>query len=310
MRTRWVWTTIALAACTSKTAGCSACIGRGAVSEGADDACTEWATHSCNRLELCAPVTIQIDYGGVASCIARSKTACSSVLQARGTGATPSTLRACAQAYDSASCDEVVVGKPPEVCNVAGALSPGTACFDNSQCAGPKAYCRMAADELCGMCAALGPPGAACDSARDCQYGLVCFFTCMAPVAKGAPCDGMTRQCPETLVCYNYTCVSPGQTGEPCDPQADNCDHDHGLFCDAKQKRCSRFEVADVGAVCGVGTVCKAGTCVADEATQTSVCVANATDGSSCDAKRGPACTAPARCADGTCQQLNATACK
>jgi hypothetical protein len=309
MRTRWIWTAVALAACTGRTTGCSACIGHGAVSAGADEACTDWATRSCNRLTFCAPVSVQSDYGAVATCIARNKTACVLALQAPGTRADANTIRTCAQAYDSASCDDVVVAKPPEQCNVPGALPAGAACFDNGQCAGQGAYCRRAPDQMCGVCATLGPPGAACDSARDCQYGLVCFFTCTVPVAKGGACDGMKRQCAETLVCFNYVCVAPAEAGEPCEPQADNCDHDHGVFCDVEQKRCAGFAVAEPGAICGIGTVCRAGTCMADEATQTSKCVANATDGSRCDSKLGPACTAPARCIDGTCQQPIASAC-
>lgn len=299
MRAHWVWATIALAACSSR-ASC----GHRAASASAEQACTDWATRYCDRLTFCAPVSVQIDYGDVTQCIARSKPVCAAALKARGTGANPSNLATCAQAYASASCDDVVVAKPPEACNVAGSRASGTACGDDAQCSGPSGYCRIAADQNCGTCATLGPIGAACDSARDCQYGLVCFFTCMAPVAQGAACDGMTRQCPETLVCFNYTCSAHAQRGETCDPHADNCDRDHGLFCHPLEKVCSPYAMADVGGPCGTGTICKAGSCA------TSTCVANAADGASCDARFGPVCSAPARCVNGHCQVPDPSDCQ
>jgi hypothetical protein len=305
------WAAIALAACW----GPSPCSGTrrghtGASGSGsADEACTDWASHYCSRLEYCAPLSAEIAYGDVARCIARNKLVCFSALSANGSGETPNSLKTCAQAYDSAGCEDVVVAKPPESCRVAGSLRTGDSCGDDSQCSGANGYCRMNSDQTCGTCSELGASGAGCESARDCAYGLVCYFTCMLPVAPGGSCDGMTRQCPETLVCFNYTCKSPGQPGAPCDPRADDCDRDHALFCDPQARVCSHYAVAEVGAPCGPGTICKAANCVYSGEGQQSTCVANAIDGASCNPVAGPFCMAPARCVDGVCKVPDASMC-
>ena len=306
MRARWVLMVVALAACATR----GTCSGeRNTSAELDNEACEDWATHFCKRLEFCAPVSVSIDYGDVETCVARNKPACASALRGRGTGANPTTVKACALAYDSANCDDVVVGKPPQACHVAGALGGGAACGDGSQCSGPNAYCRIAPNETCGVCAPLGDVGAGCDSARDCGYALVCYFSCLRPVAKGEACDGMLKQCPETLVCLNYRCVAPAQRGAPCEPNGDHCDHDHGLFCDSEEKVCVPYSVASVGAACGPGTICKRGACIPDDSTAASRCVASAPDGANCDAVRGPPCSAPAKCVRGKCQAPQASTC-
>jgi hypothetical protein len=275
-----------------------------------EQACTDWATRYCKRLALCAPLSVEIAYGEVAHCVERNRPVCVSALGASGTGQTPSRLESCAQAYDSAPCEDVVVGKPPLSCNVPGSLAAGEACGDNAQCSGANGYCRMANDETCGRCSVLGAAGAGCFSDRDCEYGLVCYFTCMPPVAPGAACDGMTRQCPATLVCFNYMCSTPAPADAPCDPRADNCDRDHGLFCDPQTKSCLHYTVADAGAACGTGTACGAGSCTTDPETQKATCVANAADGTSCDAASGPFCSAPARCVDTRCMLPDPSSCR
>jgi hypothetical protein len=306
---RWVLAVVALAACASPGRCSRSCGERNASKALGDEACAQWATHYCKRLESCAPISVSIDYGNVEDCIARNRPVCASALQAQATGATASTMTSCALAYDSASCDDVVVGKTPQACHAPGLLGAGAPCGDGSQCAGPQAYCRIAADETCGACAPLGDVGAACDSARDCRYGLVCYFSCLRPVPKGDTCDGMLRQCPETLVCLNYRCVDPAPRDAPCAPNADHCDHDRGLFCDPEEKVCSPYAVADVGAACGAGTICKRGACVPDETTAVSRCVASVPDGASCDAIHGPTCLAPSKCVSGQCRAPRATTC-
>jgi hypothetical protein len=300
---------VALAACATPSPCSRSCGAHNAAKVPAGEACADWAAHYCKRLEACAPISVSIDYGDVETCILRNKPVCVSALQARGTGASPSTLSSCALAYDSARCDDVVVGKPPEACHAPGLLGAGASCGDSSQCAGPHAYCRMAAEETCGVCAPLGDLGAGCDSARDCEYGLVCYFTCLRPVAKGDTCDGMLQQCPETLVCLNYKCVVPAGRDSPCEPNADHCDHDHGLFCDPEEKVCVPYAVADEGAECGTGIVCKHGACIPDETTGVSRCIANIPDGASCSAPRGAPCAAPARCVNARCRTPSAATC-
>ncbi len=303
-RVRWAWVVIGLAACSAR----SPC-GGSSDKAAADKACTDWATHYCNRLESCAPLSLQIGYGELAECIDRNKPVCSSVLRAEGTGQTPSRMASCAQAYDTTGCEEVVVAKPPSACAVPGSLPVGAPCGDDSQCPGPNGYCRMASDDTCGTCAELGPVGAGCYSDRDCDHGLVCYFTCMAPVAAGAACDGITRQCPATMICRDYACVAPGASGAPCNPRADTCDRDRGLFCDPQVRRCSPYALAAAGAPCGTGTTCRAGSCATDPATQKSTCMANAADGADCDPTAGPFCTGPARCVNGTCKVPDAARC-
>jgi hypothetical protein len=313
MRAQWAWALLTLAACSGKSA-CGAPGTRPAAPAGADEACAVWAAHSCGRLEACAPLSVQVAYGDVGRCMARNRPSCVSALRASGTGDDPAGVEACARAYDTASCDDVVVGRPPEACKRAGARPPGAACGDDAQCAGPHAHCRMGDDEACGTCAALGPADAACDSDKDCAYGLVCYFTCMPPVTLGAACDGMTRQCPQTLVCYDYVCAAPAAVGTPCNPQADACDRDHGLFCDPRTRVCGRYAVADIGAPCGPATICKGGSCEtasgpSDGPGLPSICTAHASDGARCDPASGSPCAPPARCIRGACQLPDPAAC-
>jgi hypothetical protein len=300
-----------LVACANR----SSCSGRGGASNATGPelaACTAWATHYCDRLAACAPVSLAVDYGDEASCVDRGRPACLSALRAPSTGATPSTVTACAQAYETASCEDVVVGRPPPACRVAGSLPTGAACGDDWQCAAANGagHCKMAPDEGCGTCAVLGGPRDSCDSDRDCQYGLVCYFTCMAPVAAGEACDGMTRQCQQTLICLDYMCSRPYQAGAACSARADPCDRDHGLYCDPEKKVCSPYAAAEVGAPCGSGILCRASTCMTDDPTETARCVAAADDGARCDPQNGRPCRAPARCQDGVCRALDPSRCR
>jgi hypothetical protein len=240
----------------------AACSGPGSVSNsavGADQACADWAMHYCTRIEFCEPFRLQTVYGDVTRCAARSKPLCLSRLKANGTGAAPGSVATCAQAYDSLTCGDVFIGKPPEACNVPGSLSAGAPCGDNSQCGGKNGYCNVASGQTCGACATLGPAGANCDSDRDCQYGLVCLLTCMVPVAQGAACDISTHVCPETLACVNSVCSPPTPLGSACSPNADNCDGARGQFCDRPTGVCSQFSIAGIGAPCGNGAACGGG---------------------------------------------------
>jgi hypothetical protein len=327
-----------VAAACSQRGGCAAATRASAPDARAEEACATWASHHCRRLEACAPVSLAAGYGDLAACVSRQTDVCRSALQAPGTGATPATVEACARAYDTASCEEIDVGRAPPGCATSGSLQAGAACGDDSQCAGAddpaprpggglaadtggaaeaaaargsrRRYCQMAADEACGTCAAVGGAGDACDSDRDCEHGLVCYFTCLEPVAEGQPCDGMTRQCAQTLVCLDYRCVRPGAEGAPCTPRADSCDHDEGLFCDLESAKCAHYLVAAPGSPCGAGTLCRAGSCPPGDGTQTSRCVANAADGARCDAADGPFCTPPARCVDGQCVPPRPAGCR
>ena len=306
LRTRWQWVALAFVACS----GQNLCRGSKGSPANVESVCLQWATHFCARLESCAPLSIQVAYGDEGQCVARNRPQCEAALRAPGTGQTAPGMESCARAYESASCDEVVVGKPPAPCAAPGSLPLGAPCGDDSQCAGTGTHCRIADRDRCGICAMRGPVGAACDSDRDCEYGLVCYFTCMQPVTLDAPCDGMTRQCPSTLICLDYKCVATGQVGAACKPRADHCDHDHGLYCDSQTQVCARYAVADRGAACGSGTICKAGSCTEDEKTHAWSCVGYADDGSRCDAVSGPHCAAPARCIDGICLTQDPSACR
>jgi hypothetical protein len=303
---KWAAVVVALASCSAR----HGCLGRAA--GGAQAACSRWANAYCGRLATCAPVSIEAEYGDLPVCVQRNEAGCLAALDAKGTGETAASLDACARSYPSATCEDVVVGRPPRECRVSGALPARTPCAVDAQCSSVKgpSYCRVAADERCGQCATLGGVGDGCDSDRDCQEGLVCYFTCMAPVSAGQPCDGMTRQCPQTLVCYDYQCVEPGRLGDACQPRADRCDHDHGFFCDPQTSRCADYKTAGPGAACGAGVLCRGGSCVGGDEGEPSRCVANAADGAACDPVRGPSCTAPARCVANVCRQPDATACR
>ncbi len=307
MRAEWAWALIALGACSGK-GGCAHGGGE-SLPAGFTEACDAWAARYCARLATCAPTSVEVDYGDVGRCISRNRPACASALVAPGNGRTPESLLRCARSYDAASCDDVVVGRPPEACRVPGHLPAGAACGDDAQCAGAASHCRLAGDEVCGTCAPLGEAGSDCDSDRDCASGLVCYFTCMPPVALGEACDGMTRQCPQTLVCFDYVCSASASLGAPCEPRADRCDHDHEMFCDPIARACVHYVAVDPGSACGAGTVCRGGSCSPEGTGDKSTCVANAKDGAPCDASLGPSCTAPARCVAGFCKMPDAAKC-
>jgi hypothetical protein len=110
------------------------------------------------------------------------------------------------------------------------------------------------------------------------------------------------------------TCQAQGQkVGASCDPShetAADCDSTLELYCDAVKANktfhtCLQAAKAGPGKPCGTvngvytqctgASVCEKLASTGDAGT-TSVCVARAADGASCDTVTGPACMAPARC--------------
>jgi|CZKU01.1.fsa_nt_gi hypothetical protein len=283
---------------------CSGPASSGSSASSPDGACTDWAARYCDRLNACSPFTLQFGYASVAECTARNKPVCLGGLSAPGTGATPAAVEACSGLFATDTCEDVIIRKPPQGCNVDGSLGAGKPCGDGSQCVGPDGYCKIDDNDTCGTCATLSGVGGSCSSDRDCAYGLICgTLTCQTPVKVGSQCDGATLFCQGSVLCADSTCVMPLGLGAPCTPQADLCDMDLGT-CDPQSMVCTATAApAPRGASCA-GKACANGVCGAQ-----GTCVAYPPDGSACDPTRGLYCASPAVCVNSVCVLADASQC-
>src|SRR5579862_1624686 len=81
-----------------------------------DQACTDLATSLCTRLGSCATILVPVEFGDMATCVARGKLSCATSFAANGTGLTTNAAESCAQAYGGASCDDLLGNKLPSAC--------------------------------------------------------------------------------------------------------------------------------------------------------------------------------------------------
>jgi hypothetical protein len=276
-----------------------------------DQACLDLATAGCKRVAFCAPALVTLGYGDLATCVARTRLACSISIAAPGTGITPSNAEDCAKASETATCDDLLDNNPPRACVAAGTVLAGGVCGDTSQC-GAGGFCNVAAGQACGVCGARVGGGGSCRSTAECQAGLTCTVpasasigTCVAPGGPGGACDA-THPCQASLACTSNTCGTPLGAGVAC--TTPNCDTLNGLYCSPQSHVCAQATIAGPGAACGVSltaatvAVCGAGGRCKTSGTSTSgTCQAAAADGKSCDSVNGPFCLTPARCANGVC---------
>jgi hypothetical protein len=301
--------------------------GTGAASDGAggdassqDAACTAFVEAVCARLQACAPFAITYFFGDLATCAARGRLNCPSLFNSSGTGASPSAVQACARAYPTTTCDDLLSNKPPSACVFQGSLAAGAACGADAQCSS-SAYCNIAVGQTCGACAPRLAAGGTCSADANCQTGMVCFKqnnaptgSCVVPGGQGATCDA-THPCLQTLGCSAAgTCGPALGAGAPCSVQ--NCDFLHGLYCNTLTRVCARIQESGAGNPCGITltatyAVCTAsGRCaLATGSTTSGTCEATAADGAMCDAANGPPCLGPAVCQGGVCTLPDATRC-
>jgi hypothetical protein len=302
---------LALAAC----AGCSsdrssAGFDAGASSDAAAEAgptaaqaCTDFATAVCGRLQACAPFGVQTLYGDLTTCVQRMALACSPSLGAAGSAITPAKLDACAQAIGAETCDEAFDNAQPAACNVPGTLENGAACGSDAQCQSGR--CRITAPgTVCGTCAQRAAAGGSCGVDADCAAGLVCVIgsgggagTCTMPSTAGASCSA-GQPCLRTLTCIGGTCQTPLPAGAACSSASD-CAAGQGLYCDPQSKTCKQAQTATAGQPCldvnGDFTVCTASTfCVDADGGPEGTCHPTAADGDPCGP--GVDCMPPAIC--------------
>jgi len=284
---------------------CAAACGPSGSSNGGmqTDVCASYATNYCNRLAACSTYRLSGLYGDVSACIERWKPICAARLQAPGTGLTTAQYGACAAAYTTASCaDLLLAGWKPSACVAVGTLPAGAACGDNAQCS--TGYCRTAYSQVCGICTALSPSGGTCTRSDDCEAGLGCVSpgTCIAPSPRGASCQ--TVPCDPRLVCINLICADPLPLDAACDPQDFGiCNLETGLSCDSTTMRCAAETPVPIGGVCSTGIGGSVGFCTASSGCSTGgLCAAPSADGAACDtATSSSPCRYPAKCIASVC---------
>jgi hypothetical protein len=244
----------------------------------AAQACADSARARCQRFDACSNNTYNaIHYGDEPTCESALTSTCLTNLGAPGTGATPATVEACAQAIPGESCADYFGQNPPAACATpVGTIANGSACATSAQC--QSTFCAVGASSLCGVCAAVPAVGATCSVAADCgsRGGLTCQNgACAAFVASGGAC-GKDAPCAPGFSCVGATktasgtCQADGATvGASCDAKqatGPKCDPDLDLVCIASM--CSAEMIATGSAACGVvspGTVTRcgaAGVCV------------------------------------------------
>jgi hypothetical protein len=258
-------------------------------------ACTDFASALCGRLEACTPFALTVAYGDVGTCTTRSALLCTTALGAGGTLVTPGQMEGCAQAVTAETCDESLDNPQPSACDVPGALANGTACGSHAQC--QSSYCKLAAGSLCGTCTAHAGAGAQCTIDADCQATLVCNSgSCIAPAQTGGACSA-TQPCLRTLTCIGGKCSTPLAAGATC-AAATDCDGTHGVYCNTQTKKCTQTQVAASGQPCGIVggnlAACSGGDSCAGVKNGQGTCHQPAADGAPC----GPDiyCIAPAVC--------------
>ena len=278
-----------------------------------DQACTDYASAECAKLDMCVINGTTARYGGPLVCRARQKQACLTRLAAPGTGNDPTAVEQCLQQIPSASCNEFDLGEIAECQAKTGSIANGQACAFSGQC--QSANCAIVTGTSCGTCA---PPNQAGDSCAttSCSAGLFCIAAtqqCQPRGSGDAACDS-GHPCGAGLSCVtpsgmpSGTCQPAGATvGAACDPSrqtAPACDPNLNLRCDGTSHTCLADSFTGAGAQCGVvnhiGVSCtNASTCFGAQGQTPGMCLANAADGGPCDTQAGPSCLPPARCVTG-----------
>jgi hypothetical protein len=302
----------------------------------ADQACSDAANASCAALDRCHANGVALRYGDMTTCLTRIRSNCLTSLGARGTGRTPESEEACAQATMAAACSDVVNSSIAACAPPAGTLANGAACNFPGQCA--SAFCGIAPGAKCGTCMAPPSPGSSC-ATNGCGPGLVCAsggMVCNAPGTAGAACAS-SDECQVGFACVGAaggapgTCMAAAETlGAACDRKSGpQCDYLRGLYCSfpasSTSGTCVTYLSAMAGQPCGfvagtgtsgsTFTVCVGGSSCVIATGNAGTCVAYATDGKACDTAGGPRCLAPARCVisgggtAGTCMLSDPTTC-
>lgn len=309
--------------------GCSSDSGStGAVTS--ESACSDLGTLFCDKLATGAPIFLQGEYGDSATCKARLKTDCLTGLSAPNNAQTPDTLKACINAGQGLSIQQLVDQDLPAACTPpTGPLDDAKACSEHAQCKSGFCAVNPSSTTECGVCNPKPVEGAACPQ-NDCPQGLVCHNQkCTKPVGAGAACDA-DKRCITGYSCVAAVCTKHVTTeGAACKGTNADCDGLAGLVC--FENKCKKITLAAAGKECGLDfdttvtpqtlkslTTCeKNGYCKGLDVVQKKfkgVCEPAAGDGAACSDKAdwmsGPKCLAPARCVGGVCRLKDPSQCK
>lgn len=239
-------------------------------------ACEAEATALCALRDSCSPgFDIDLNFGSLSVCEARTAQTCVNALGAKGQGTTPAEVEMCAAAYPDEMCTDYDEDNPVAQCRPsAGTLAKGAPCGDSGQCA--SGFCAVGPLSVCGTCQALPVAGAPCLTEAGCGPGLACANPpgktagkCIAFVALGGACLAGSAPCGAGLVCVGDDpktmkmgkCGAVASTaGATCDvipTTAANCDGNKGLVCVPSAKgsntgKCTKITLVAAGATCGV----------------------------------------------------------
>lgn len=285
----------------------------------ADQACTDADKVLCDKINSCAPLLVQSEYGDSATCQSRTKLGCTPSFSAPGTSATPANLESCAKDAANLSCADLVNNNPPASCKTKpGTVMNGGACGTDAQCAG--GYCIIDANTGCGTCGTRIAAGGACDKPGQaaCDYGTECIGgTCKAPGNTGDKCAA-NADCGFGLVCKSMACAPGDAAGAACTTNLmngdNNCDSTKGLYCAPKTMQCTAVKTAMVGGACGFNvmagdyTVCVGSFCKPGAMGLQGTCTAYVADGGMCSPT--DSCQAPAKCIGNVCKLVDPSTCK
>ena len=278
------------------------------------EACGQFASTLCSRLNGCAPYALQIFYGDMTTCESRVTLGCTRDLEVPDTNQTTTDRATCARDASNATCDDLVANIFPASCQIKpGARVNGEGCGSSWQCA--STHCEKT-DGDCGVCAPRAAANGACTVDEGCTVGLVCAAQkCVAPGAMGAAC-GDAAPCRANLYCSatSNTCATPLALGASCAGDTGGCDLRKGVSCNflSAAPKCETVAAAKAGGACGIVngtlTLCIAlDACPGATFTAPGACVAPAGDGMACN--NDAHCLAPANCVGGLCRLPSTGSC-
>jgi hypothetical protein len=280
----------------------------------AAEACGQFASTLCGRLNGCAPYALSIFYGDSATCMSRVALGCMRDLEVPDTQQTPTGMSACARDANDASCDDLLANAFPTSCQIKpGTRLNGEGCGSSWQCM--STHCEKTTGE-CGVCAPRAAANGACSVDGGCTLGLVCAGgKCVTPGAAGAPC-GAAAPCRANLYCSATTssCAAPLALGASCAGDTGACDLRQGVSCNflSAAPKCETVAAAKGGQACGIVngtfTLCIAlNACPGATLTQPGACLAPANDGQACNDMTH--CLPPASCVGGLCRLPSTASC-
>lgn len=272
------------------------------------DACVQYAEARCARDAQCRENAFTIDYAAKSDCVSARTKECEGRIGISGSRYAKADAAACAAAYASFGCAEVLVGRVPAACvPPAGTLALRAVCADDAQCA--SGVCLFESHQECGRCSEKSPAASIqrCSSSAQCPQGEACKSMSSSTMLNGT-CRPLARDgeycsnnyCGAGTFCVSGVCTATRELGEECGPFAGPCDPAKGLACDVFGKlgpanRCvAPVRKFKLDGECDSSGLCEQGSyCVAYPGFGVSVCQEMPAVGEKCEST----CAPPARCA-------------